>query len=274
MEPRIQYAKTSDGVSIAFSVYGSGVPVIFSFPVTDLTYTRESPIWRTWFEGMSRRYQFIVYDPRGNGLSQRGVTLTPEAMALDLEAVVDQLALNSFFVFGATGYGHGAIHYAAAHPERIAGLILWASFVSGESAINRYHFVDLAKRDWEFFLRSTSQSYSWLDQGEVRDYVELLKKASTQEDYVAFAEAVAASDVSSLLPSVQTPALVLHPRDNDFVSVEEAMKLTSMLPNAQLVLLEGARFVPIGELVEPTQTAIAQFIDGITGQADQVGDGD
>ena len=272
MEPRIQYAKTSDGVSIAFSVNGSGVPVIFSFPVTDLTYTRESPVWRTWYEGMSRRYQFIIYDARGNGLSQRGVTLTPEAMALDLEAVVDQLALNSFFVFGGMGYGHGAIHYAAAHPERIAGLILWATFVSGESAVDRDWFVDLAKRDWELFLRATAQSFNWLDPGEVRDYLEVMKKTSTQEDYVAFAEAAVASDVSSLLPSVQTPALILHPRETDFVSVEEAMRLTSMLPNAQLVLLEGARFIPVGELVEPTQTAIAQFIDGITGQADQVQD--
>lgn len=269
MEPRVQYAKTSDGVSIAFSVNGSGVPVLFSFPVADLTYTRESPVWRTWYEGMARRFQFINYDSRGSGLSQRGVNLTPEAMALDLEAVVDQLALNSFFVFGGMGYGHGAIHYAAAHPERIAGLILWDTFVSGKSALDREWFVDLAKRDWELFLRSTAQTFNWLDPSEVRDYLEVMKKTTTQDDYVAFAEAVAASDVSPLLPSVQTPTLVLHPRDTDFSSVEEAMRLTSMLPNAQLVLLEGARFIPVGELVAPTQAAMAEFIDGITGQKDQ-----
>ena len=29
MEPRIQYAKTSDGVNIAFATYGEGPPVVF-----------------------------------------------------------------------------------------------------------------------------------------------------------------------------------------------------------------------------------------------------
>ena len=30
MEPRIQYAKTSDGVSIAYATLGEGRPIVFS----------------------------------------------------------------------------------------------------------------------------------------------------------------------------------------------------------------------------------------------------
>ena len=37
------------------------------------------------------------------GAAQRDVALTTEAMALDLQAVVDQLALESFFVFAPFG---------------------------------------------------------------------------------------------------------------------------------------------------------------------------
>ena len=105
-ELKIQYAKTSDGVSIAYSVVGNGVPLIWSYPLSHLTYYWESPIWRSWFDGLTGRYQLVMYDSRGNGLSQRGVTPTPEALALDLEAVVDQLALDDFFVFAPIGYGH------------------------------------------------------------------------------------------------------------------------------------------------------------------------
>ena len=43
-----------------------------------------------------------------------------------------------------------------------------------------------------------------------------------------------------------------------------------MLPNAQLVLLEGGRHVPIGELAEPTIAAITAFIDGVLGKAKPV----
>ena len=44
-EPRIQYAKTSDGVSIAYYVAGKGVPVVSSFPVSHVTYYWWSPVW-------------------------------------------------------------------------------------------------------------------------------------------------------------------------------------------------------------------------------------
>ncbi len=37
------------------------------------------------------------------GAAQRDVALTPEAMALDLQAVVDQLAPENFFVFAPFG---------------------------------------------------------------------------------------------------------------------------------------------------------------------------
>ncbi len=268
MKLQTRYTKTSDGVNIAYSVIGSGVPLLYSFPISHQILNVENPAWRAWFEGLARRYQLVVFDSRGNGLSQRDVTWTPEAFALDLEAVVDSLSLNGFFVFAPIGYGHGAIRYAAAHPDRIAGLLLWASFVNGATALELSHIVGLAEQNWEFFLQTIPSSLHWLDPREIRAYVDMLRQSSTQKDYLSFIKACFESDIQSLLPAVQTPALILHPRELDQVKVDEAMRLTSMLPNAQLVLLEGPRLIPTGELVEPTLTAIAEFIDGITGRPD------
>ena len=111
LKPQTRYTKTSDGVNIAYSVIGSGVPFVFSFPISHQVLLLESPVWRPWFEGLAERYQLVIYDTRGNGLSQRDLPTSGETLALDLEAVVDHLSLKDFFVFAPIGYGHGAIRY-------------------------------------------------------------------------------------------------------------------------------------------------------------------
>ena len=252
---------------IAYSVVGSGVPFVFSFPISHQVLLLESPVWRSWFEGLAARYQLVVYDSRGNGLSQRDLPVSTEALALDLEAVVDHLSLKDFFVFAPIGYGHSASYYAVAHPDRVAGLILWASFVNGAQANERITLADLPEQNWEFFLQTIAQQKGWLEPREVRAYVDVLKQSATQTDYLAFMEWSIGSDVTSLLPEVRTPVLVLHPRDFDDVKVEEAMRLASMLPNARLVLLEGQRLLLTGEMVAPALRAIAEFIDDITGRS-------
>src|SRR3990170_540390 len=146
MEPRIQYAQTSDGVSIAFAVMGSGVPLVHAlFPLSHILLDWRSPVWRPWLEALADRYQLVLYDGRGNGMSQHGLTAyAPEAPMLDLEAVVNHLSLNRFFVFAPYFTGHGAVRFAAANPDRTAGLVLWASFVSG-SALDRTGLFMLAE---------------------------------------------------------------------------------------------------------------------------------
>ena len=110
MEPQVQYAKTSDGVSIAFSVAGSGPPLVYAR-------TRASSHvqldWRTrlpgkLYEALAAHRTLITFDRRGAGLSDRRVSeLTLETLTLDLgigqlgPAVTDFPATNiSFKSFG------------------------------------------------------------------------------------------------------------------------------------------------------------------------------
>ncbi len=55
MEPRIQYAKSKDGVSIAFSTLGEGgMPFVqMPFPFSHLQLTWEQPEVRSWLERCS-----------------------------------------------------------------------------------------------------------------------------------------------------------------------------------------------------------------------------
>ena len=88
MEPRIQYAKTSDGVSIAFSVVGDGAPLIIvpNPPWSNIQLAWQNPYVRIALERTSARWKLVQYDGRGSGLSQRKVTdVSLGAHVLDLE---------------------------------------------------------------------------------------------------------------------------------------------------------------------------------------------
>src|SRR2546425_5902107 len=130
MEPRIQYAKTSDGVDIAYWAMGAGIPLVH-MPQGTASHVQQEwqfPEMRRWYEQLARRTTLVRYDGRGCGLSERNVDdLTPESKVRDLAAVVDGLALEKFALFGFSAQGMFAIDYSVRHPERVSHLILWCS---------------------------------------------------------------------------------------------------------------------------------------------------
>jgi pimeloyl-ACP methyl ester carboxylesterase len=94
--PRISYARSQDGVSLAFTITGDGPAVVFVpwVPFSNLRMEWQNPFLNRVFEQMARRLTLVHYDGRGTGHSQRDVTdLSLEAMVSDLEAVIDQAGL-------------------------------------------------------------------------------------------------------------------------------------------------------------------------------------
>jgi len=103
MEPRIQYAKTSDGVSIAYWTLGEG-PALISImppPFSHIQLEWEWPLARRAWEMLARKRKVVRYDGRGSGLSSRDVTdFSLDKHLLDLEAVVDRLGLEKLALLG------------------------------------------------------------------------------------------------------------------------------------------------------------------------------
>ena len=263
MEPRIQYAKTSDGVSIAFMVAGDSVPVVHPFfYLSHLQLNWANDYSGQWMRALADRYQLIAYDARGNGLSERGIERYGRDEAFyDLEAVIDKLALDRFVILAPLGHGGAAVRYAIENEGRVLGLILWATSARTES-LNRAMIETLPKENWEFFLQSVAQSANWLEPRAVREYVDLLRQTMSQEDYAALARGSMGDlfDCEDLLPNVSVPTLVVHPKDFVMVDREEPMHIASLIPDSRLVLLEGGSSIPSGDLLEPTLEAIEEFM--------------
>src|SRR5438034_1439269 len=124
MEPRIQYARTSDGVSIAYATAGQGRTVI-DVPSPPLSHVqRQWDMISHFHRGLAEQFRSIWYDSRGSGMSDRKATdFTMPAMLLDLEAVADRAAGDTFVLYSVYDGVSIAIAYATKHPERVAHLV-------------------------------------------------------------------------------------------------------------------------------------------------------
>jgi pimeloyl-ACP methyl ester carboxylesterase len=126
MEPRIQYAKTSDGMNIAYTVAGEGYPLVRVLGWgSHVEYDLSAPVWRPMLAPLVERYQLVMYDGRGTGLSDRNIKQhTAEAWLDDLLAVVEAVGLKRFALLGISQGGGTAIEYAVRHSDRVSHLIL------------------------------------------------------------------------------------------------------------------------------------------------------
>jgi hypothetical protein len=98
----IHFCQTKDGVQLAYSRMGQGLPLVKTGNwMTRLEFDFESPIWRHLYGELSRNHTFIRYDARGNGLSDREVPeVSFEDFVDDLETVVDAAGIDRFALLG------------------------------------------------------------------------------------------------------------------------------------------------------------------------------
>jgi DNA-binding NarL/FixJ family response regulator len=152
-----------------------------------------------------------------------------------METVADELGLTRFILLGVQDRGHIAIRYAAAHPERVQALVLLSSIITiadwGLAGI-----LPLAARNWEAFLRSIA---GLATVKEIDAAVWRMKQIVTQADCITLARLFSGSSVQDVLPRLQVPTLVLHPRLSPMAPPEDAMRLAAAIPRARLVLLDG-----------------------------------
>jgi len=103
MEPRIQYARTSDGVNIGYWTLGIGTPFIL-MPSSMLSPSIRH--WATdrgrrWFSRLAENRMLIRYDNRGCGYSSGDlVDYSLGSRLRDLEAIIERLKLDKFVLFG------------------------------------------------------------------------------------------------------------------------------------------------------------------------------
>ena len=127
-----------DGVRVFYEVFGSGEPAILFCPTWTLVPSR---VWKMQVPYLARHHRVIVFDPRGNGRSDRPKDREAYAEAeftADAVAVLDATETEAAIVVGLSRGTQRALLLAAEHPERVLGLIVIGSSVPGQLVPGRH----------------------------------------------------------------------------------------------------------------------------------------
>ena len=100
-EGEVRYCTTSDGVRIAYSVEGSGPPLVICCEFfNSFSFDHEYPELNEFYARLGEGHTVVRFDPRGVGLSDRDPTdVSAAALASDIDAVVQAAGLRRFTIF-------------------------------------------------------------------------------------------------------------------------------------------------------------------------------
>ncbi|CCD92502.1 conserved hypothetical protein, alpha/beta hydrolase superfamily domain and DNA-binding transcriptional activator of the SARP family domain [Bradyrhizobium sp. ORS 375] len=269
-----------DGIHLAYQTYGSGPVDILLLPgfVSHVERVWEEPRCRALLSALATMGRLILFDRRGVGLSDRvGFSPDLQATAQDIATVLDAVGSRRTVLLGASEGGPACIAFAAAHPARVAGLILFASLAKG-SATPDYPFALQASQyglwlqqlvaEWggpagiETFAPSLAgdpQARAW--------WAGLLRAASSPGAIKGLIESLRDTDVRHLLGQVSAPTLVLHRRKDRAVLIGAGRHLASHIPGSTFVELDGADHWIFAGDQKPVLAAVATFLNRLPGSA-------
>jgi pimeloyl-ACP methyl ester carboxylesterase/DNA-binding CsgD family transcriptional regulator len=253
---QIRFCTAPDGARIAYATVGSGAPLVRAAHwMSHLEFDWESPVSRPWVAELARNRTLVRYDERACGLSDWQVPeISFDAWVADLEAVVSAAGFARFALFGMSQGAAIAIAYAVRHPEIVTRLVIFGGFARGRSRRGPQHAeearleMDLARIGWgrenpAFRRHFTSQ---FLPDGaleQIRWFDDLQRVSASPENAARIIEVSGGIDVTSLLPRVAVPTLVLHAREDARVPFDEGRLIASAIPGARFVSLDSKNHV-------------------------------
>jgi pimeloyl-ACP methyl ester carboxylesterase/DNA-binding CsgD family transcriptional regulator len=256
MMPRVQFTKSADGVSIAYSTLGEGPPLVL---MPALLFSHLEKMWelaqlREGLERLAERWTVVRYDNRGCGLSEREPgDFSLEAHLGDLEAVTAALGIERFALNGPMHSGLVAAAFASQNPERVTHLVLQSTLARGSdvSAAQAGAMLGLIEADWNLFTETAARVVlQWGDEEASRQAAPILRECITREAARDLLKAALQFNVSDLLPKVKAPTLVIHNKQFP-VDVAISRELASRIPDARLAAVES---------LESVIDAIAEFV--------------
>lgn len=274
--PEVRYARSVDGVDIAYQTFGRGVPFVALPPViSHVEVAWDDPDMSRFNRTMSEFCQMVCFDKRGQGLSDRISGLaTLEQRADDCGTVIDAVGLDQVALGGISEGGLMACYYAAHHPERVSALVLFGTaprftrthdYPIGPDSQSSARALEAWAARWgtdgspSLDVFATSKRHD----AAFRRWLSRYERASSTPR--AFHETMLLNlrlDVRPLLGRIQAPTLVMHRRDDPLVPVEHAYYVAAHIPDARLVILEGADHSPCWGDQDAVLDELREFLTG------------
>ena len=229
-------------------------------------FARNATFWNRWVPAIAETHR--VYRPDligcgGSDVPPAGYRYTPESIAASVLAVFDALSLARVHWVGESSGGLVGLLLAAAHPERIASLVLCntptriSEEIRGIYALDRESTADAIRAygtgEW---CRRTLGYRLDIDRAgpEIAEWCIAEMGKTRAEVAAALHECFEGVDVLPLLPEIAAPTLLLS-GDKSRIASEAQKVLAARLPSGRLELFAGCGHGV--NLIEPERCARA-----------------
>ena len=276
MRPETHYAKTADGVHIAYQVLGDGpvdVVAIIGW-VSNIEAIWEEPRLSRFFIRLASSCRLILFDKRGVGLLDRvpvSELPTLETRMDDARAVMDAVGSTRAIVFGISEGGPMAMLFAATYPDRTVGLLLfgtqadWALGSSNDADFESE--LDVMEREWGTVDRARRELREWAapslsDDDRAAEWLaSYMRRSASPGAAVALARMNRGMDVSAVLPAIHVPTLVLaRTGDLDF-RIDDVRATAAAIPGARFIEFPGEdHFFWVGD-ADPLLAEVTGFVE-------------
>lgn len=261
------FAEVDDGVNLFFRDVGRGRPLVFLHG-----WTMTHQVWDRQVQDLAADYRLILPDLRGHGDSDKPVgPYDPARHAADVGALMEQLDLRDVTLVGWSFGGMTAMKTAAAHPERLAQLVL----------INAAGPKYLATGDFPHgHTEETLQEWLQRERDELAPWRRFCMEAMPRVPYdelfthwlwtqsmrapswaaAPMLEAYARADLREDLDAIRAPALILHGLHDVFCAPEAARYVAARLEGAEMVEFADSGHSPQWEEPDRFSQALGTFL--------------
>jgi class 3 adenylate cyclase len=273
--PETKYAK-SGGVHIAYQVFGEGDLDLVLVPgfTTHLELAWEYAPSARLLEGFAAFARVITFDRRGSGLSDPVVDApTLEQRMDDVRAVMDAADCERAALVGFSEGVPMSILFAATYPARVQALVCTGGMARSTYAEDYpwgtpaealiESVAELIGPHWGDGSITEVSLPSQADNAEARQYWGRTERSTASPGMMnALAQMFLDLDVRDVVPSVHTPALILHRTRDRLVNVRHGRWLAEHLPNARMIEFEGDDHGFFYQGTEEWLGAIQEFLTG------------
>ncbi|MEX2194426.1 MAG: alpha/beta fold hydrolase [Thermoleophilaceae bacterium] len=280
-----------NGVRVFYEVYGSGEPTILFLPTWTFVHSR---IWKMQIPYLARHHRVVVFDPRGNGRSDRPATREAYAereFAQDALDVMDATGTERAIVVGLSRGAQRTLLLATEHPERVIGAVFIGPFFPASLLAGLRWRLMNHPRLLRLFFTPPPVARGWLKFNAVhwrrdyRDFVEWFGARATSQPHStkAFDDAAAwalETDPDSLILSVlgepaapvtrrdqlalarrvRCPVLVINGTKDKVTAFADARALAKAT-GGRLLPVEGGDHAPEARRPVEVNLAIREFAD-------------
>jgi 3-oxoadipate enol-lactonase len=230
------------GIKLRYVVDGNkdGPPlVLLNSIATDID------MWSPQLAGFTQRLLVIRFDARGHGLSDAPPPpYSVDDLAGDAMALLDALALEQVHLCGISLGGLVALWMTAHHPERVKRAVVvstaprigtpeaWDERATRARRGGMHAIVDLQMS--RFFSRG-----SQVADGAEFDRIRQAVLATPLDGYIGACGALRNADLSSVVPSITVPCLIMAGNLDEATPPGQAQQLHAGIRGSEFVVIDG-----------------------------------